>query len=475
MHKAYDMFLSSKVSAKSAAKFEKSERYRYKCLNCGEEVILAAVESLSVQPYFKHRKGNNNKQCEDYVKQDSDSLSVYARSGKSENEKIEFYFDNNTNMFCFGLKFSDDEISAHEQLATVFELRVAPQTRPFFSRQINSRNFISGIQTMVPLECFSPIYFSSNTLHRIERKYKVFNNTPTFFKMLGGVYGSKAKLVRSKVLYTNIPYFVVSQRDSQRYALLDGHLSEIAIIKSIEFETMNKRFLGKLITIISRTPQIVEQLSQWGYCLEESEDLMLLWPPSVFFDDIASVTEDAVYIYSTFDLQPRSNINVESLNILKVMERLTKVSIQYQVKIHEKNSELTVERRQILDNNVTLPVERKFLKTYDARDNNSFLFNHSGVSPLSKGVSVSMTPKTEVRHYKYGYLNEIIVSPEYVTPSGENLLQDVLMYYKRTESFDWGEYEFLDLSQVAFRYLEACEKWGVINAAAKRLIKEGRI
>ncbi|MBS3948195.1 MAG: hypothetical protein KGZ57_07865 [Dethiobacter sp.] len=480
MQKAYDTFLLSEVSAGLAAKAVSFEPYRYECAHCGEEVRLAAVDSTSMVPHFRHRSGNSDVECEYYLGQYG-SFSTDAHSRKSKNERAEFYFDSNTKMFYLGLRFSEDEISAYEQLSTIFELRVASQVQPFYTLRINGKNFSVDTQRLIPLNKFSYSYFLSNTLNGVKRKYKVFNNVShyaaTFFKMHVGDSGYRAKLVRSFVLYTNIPYFIAFQSQSQDWSLVDTRLpSEIKVENTFEFTTMGRKFLGKVLTITAKTAQIDSLLSSWGYQLEAAETLTLLWPPAILSEDISLINADAAYLYSTFELQPHGNINVHSEDITKIADRLTKVAVNPRIKVYKKNSELILETcEQESDEFIDIPVARIVERNYRVPDNASFMFNRSGVLPLSKGVTVQMTLDSVVRHYLNGYLDGIVAPSEQITMSGESLLRDALMHYKRTETLNWDDFKSLDLSQTAFQYIETCEKTGLINSAAKYFIEEGRI
>ena len=69
MRKAYDTFLQSEVSADLAATSGGLEPYRYECAHCGEEVRLAAAGSISMVAHFRHRSGNNDVGCENYLGQ----------------------------------------------------------------------------------------------------------------------------------------------------------------------------------------------------------------------------------------------------------------------------------------------------------------------------------------------------------------------------------------------------------------------
>jgi len=481
MRKAYDTFLLSEVSADLAAKVGSFEPYRYECAHCGEEVRLAAIGSISRASHFRHRSGNSDVECEYYLGQYG-AFSSDARSRKSKSDKGEFYFDSNTKMFYIGLGFSEDEIAAYEQLSTVFELRVKTQAQPIYSLHINRKNFTPDIQRIIPLDKFAYSYFLSNTLNGIKRKYEVFNNigniTATFFKMKVGDSSYRAKLVRSSVLYTNIPYLVVYQNSSQYWTPIDVYLpEEIRVESNFKFETMGKKFLGKVLNITSKTAQIDLLLSSWGYQLEVEETLTLLWPPAILLDDTAQIDADAAYLYSTFEIQAHGNINVHSEDIERISNGLSKVSVFTRTKVYKKNTELTIVKNEhIHDDYIVVPVARTIAKKYIVTDDNFYLFNcHSGVTSLSKGMVLQMTPESEVRHYRFGYLNEIISTKKHPTISGDSLLQDILMNYKRTEIFKWKDYESLYLSQVAFKYIETCEKHGQINSAVKYFIEEGLI
>jgi hypothetical protein len=478
MRKAYDTFLQSEVSADLAAQTGSSDPYRYECMLCGEGVRLAAVCSTNMVPHFRHRSGNSDIECKYYLGQ-CDTFSTDEHPRKSKDERAEFYFDSITKMFYLGLRFSENEIFTYEQLSAIFELRTTNQAEAFYSLRINRRNFDPDIQRMIPLEKFSHNYFLSNTLNSIKRKYNVFKNAeknvPTFFKMQAGDNDYKAKLVRSSVLYTNISYFVAYQ--SRKGAPVDTPLpKEMNIEKHFMFETMGRKFFGKILTITSKTVEIDSLLLSWEYQLEAAETLMLLWPPSFLSNGTALINVDNVYLFSTFELQAHGNINVHSGEIKRISDCVSKVVVNSKTKIYKKNAELILEKCECTSSAyIVIPVARNVAKTYAVPDDSTYLFNKSGVSHLSKGISVLLTPKSEIRHYIFGYLDGLVVPHEQLAPTGERLIQDILMHYKRFEAFLWDSYESLRLSQAALKYISTCKKTGRINPAVKRFIDEGQI
>ena len=88
MQKAFDTLLQTVVTAESAAINSDNETFRYECLHCGEEVFLAAQDSVYKATHFRHRSGNNDKDCDFYLSQFGTIQSSYNRRNKQE--RVEF-------------------------------------------------------------------------------------------------------------------------------------------------------------------------------------------------------------------------------------------------------------------------------------------------------------------------------------------------------------------------------------------------
>lgn len=477
MRKAYDTFLQSEVSAELAAKSGSLEPYRYECVHCGEEVRLAAVGSKWVVPHFRHRSGNNDVECEKYLGQYG-AINTDSCLRKSKNERSEFYFDNNTKMFYLGLRFSDSEITVYEQLTTCFELRSSVQEQAFFTLRINNKNFDPDAPRMIPIEKFSYNYFLSNTFNGVKRKYELFNrnssSAPTFFKIQGNDSNYKAKLIRSAVLYTNVPYFVAFQ--SQYSFPQDCYLpSDIKVDDTFQFETMGRKFLGKVLTIKDKTTHIDSLVTLWGYQLESSETLTLLWPPAAQINEVSTIDSNYAFLFSSFELEAHGNINVHSGDIKKIASGISKVSVNLRIKVYRKNAEIIIDKgKKYFSTFDVFPVTERYENTYTVPDGSTYyLFNRSGVTSLSKGQLVSLTPGSVIRHYRFGYLDSLVYSLQQDKLSGKQLLNDILAHYKRTECFSIDDFDSPELSEVAFQYIKKCIESGLINSAVKHFIKEG--
>ncbi|HPH11702.1 MAG TPA: hypothetical protein PKW59_12645 [Thermotogota bacterium] len=477
MQKAYDTFLQSVVEATYFSKNTSSDPYRFECICCGEEVFIAAADSKFKAVHFRHRSGNNDVECENYLHHYR-TTNVDPKSRKGKSERAEFFFEQSNKDFHIGLRFSSEEIAAYEQVNAKFELRSSPVEEAFISIPINKTNFAPDTTTQFPIRKSSPSYFLSNTHSGTKREYVLFKspNIPVFFKLQGNDSDYKAKLVRGGVLYTNVAYFVAIQN---RYPLPNdiSFPSEVHVDDSFSFKTMGRNFSGKVLTIKNKTSQLDALIMSWGYRLEASETLTLLWPPSALMEDLSIIYSDYVYLYSSFELRAHGNINVRPEDLYSIASGVTKVSIKLRTKVFKKNVEIIIDEGE---QNSSLFDEirstRKYVNTFTLQDDSTyFLFSSSGVKPLSKGQSISLTPRSEIRRYHFGYLVERINPIPQKKLSGELLLDDILAHCKRTEAFDSNVFNSHSLSDVATQYIKKCNVTGIINSTAKRYIEEDKL
>ena len=477
MRKAYDTFLQSEVSADLAAKSSGLEPYRYECAHCGEEVRLAAASSTSMVAHFRHLNGNNDVDCEKYLGQYG-AISIDSRSRKSRNERAEFYFDSGTKMFYLGLCFSENEINTYEEESARFELRTTAQEQPFSSLRINNINFLPDTPRMIPIDQFSYSYHLSNTLNNVKRRYDFLkkDGLPTFFKIQGNDDYYRARLIRSKILYTDVSYFVVIE-GQYSFSQSSCFLNNVEISDTCRFETMSRRVLGQVLTIKNKTADIDTLFASWGYQVETSETLTLLWPPSTQINEASAVYSENVFLFSSFSLEAHGNINVHSSDIQVLGSGVSKISVHSRVKVLRKNAEIIIDRDTKCPADYDpLPLRARQARVYAVSDDNTcFLFNRSGATLIGKGQLVSLTLGSFLKCYTSGYLHEVIYPTPQKELSGELLLNDLLAHYKRTEVFSLDSIVALGLSDTASRYIEKCIKTGVINSAAKWFIEEGRI
>lgn len=477
MEKAYDIFLQSEVSANLSARNGGLEQYRYECVHCGEEVYLAAAKSVNMVAHFRHRSGNNDVDCEKYLGQYGE-FSVDPRSRKSKNERVEFYFDSSTKTFFLGISFSDNEIATYDENSAEIEVKTSSYKQPFSTLRINNFNFAPDTPSMITIKQFSYSYYLSNTLNNISRRYNLFrnDNIPTFFKIQGSETEYRAKLVRSTSIYTDVLYFCVME-SQYKFLPVNYPTSDIEVLSTFHFETMGKKFIGYTLKIKNKTIDVESLFSSWGYQVEASEVLTLLWPPAIQVNESLTINSDNAFLYSSFNLQPHGNINVDSTDISIYRKGISRVLVNSKVKVFCKNAEILIERRKINStDNETLYVEEKCARDYKVMDDRTYYhFNRSGTTPIRKGQSVFLTPVSLIKRYNFGYLDGVIYPEQQNELSAEQLLHDLLIHYKRTEKFFLDSLVTIDLSDTASKYIEKCVETGIINSAAKRFIEEGQI
>ncbi|MEF2247313.1 hypothetical protein [Paenibacillus sp. IITD108] len=479
MRKVYDTILQTEVSAELAVRNGGFEPYRYECACCGEEVFVAAPYSTRMVAHFRHRSGNNDIECENYLGQ-LGVISTDSSSKRSSRVRAEFYYNNSSKTFSLGLRFSESEIKAYEQQYIDFEIRTTDSDAPFHVLKINSTNFTPDVPTMISLNHFSSSYYLSNTLNDAKRKYDLFNhdNAPIFLKIQGNNSDDsnfQAKLVRGIVLYTNTQYFVVFQRYSSERAILFP--SGIEVGGTSYFETMNRKFIGFLLSITNKTASIDNMINSWGYQLEASESLTLLWPPAQVIDDVSIIASEYAYIFSSFELQAHGNINVNSEEIVELSHGISRVSVKPKTKIFKKNAEIVINKVvPLVDTYIDITLSKRVKNSFTVPDEGFyFLFNHSGVSSLKNGQVVFLTPGSLIVQYEYNYPVSYIYPCSQRELSGDALLEDILAHYKRTEAFDSTKNSSLTLSKTASQYFEKCRIAGSINSIAKCFIEEGRL
>lgn len=477
MHKAFDTFLQTEVFANLVAYNGCTEAYRYECSCCGEEVYIAATFSTRMIAHFRHRISNNNIECENYLGRYG-VINENPKSKRKSHERVEFYYNSISRTFNLVLRFSKQEIQIYEQKLVEIEIRTNFKNPPFRSLKINRTNFSADASTQITLDKFSYSYYLSNTLDGIRREYVFFKpyNVPSFFKLLGQEEDFNARLVSGNVLYTNTPYFV---------AFLNKHTiplefqskNGIEIIDTSYLNTANQEFLGLIISITRKTQSIDQFLNSMGFQLESSETLMLLWPPTQLINEKCSIDSDFAYIYSSFELHAHGNTNLNSTEFLKISQGISRVTVNHTTKISNKNAQIIIDKitptSTVIDKSNPSVIYKRSFETPD--NGQYFVFNSSGVSKLSSGQVVYLTPSCRIVRYSASYPIEYIYLGQKNIMTYEMLFEDILSHYKRMESFDYSIHNTQVFSKTIEKYIEICRERKLINPIVKRLMDEGLI
>lgn len=475
MYKAYDTLLQTEVSADIAACDGSFEHYRYECAHCGEEVFVAASHSARISTHFRHRSGNSDVECEKYLGCYG-ILNIESNSRQSNRERIEFYYGNTNKTFSIGIRFSEKEILEYEKQDAKMEISTQSSEEPFYDLPITTQYFVPDVPTPISLNSFSFSYSISNTLDGLKRKYDFFKhgNTPIFFKIQGTDNNFRSKLVRGETLYTKVSYFIAFQNQYSTTSDIRLH-SEIQVSETFQFETMERKFFGKVLSIEKKTANIDELLKSWGYQLETSETLTLLWPPAPVIDDVSVIASNDVFVFTSFELQAHENINVHSRDVLRVNQGISRISVDSKIKIFKKNAEIVIKKADPYSEDYNINSQSESTaNVFSVPDGDSyFLFNRSGVIPLAHGQVVFMTPNNVIKRYASTYCIGHIYPQQQRDLAGEELLEDIRLHYKRTETFCLESFALIALSETASQYIDECKSSRIINSVAKQYILEG--
>jgi hypothetical protein len=479
VHKAFDTKLEVEVEATLVARNGGcNDQYRFECAYCGEEVDLAAAQSIYKTPHFRHHHGNNDTECENYLGQHKE-LSWNSSSKKSRRENVSIYYHNNNKLFTFGIRFSEAEIDEYERLSASIEIIASPKRQVFESRKINHLNFYDSAVAYLPISIYSEQYLVQTTDRRTPRAFPFLKTggIPTLFKIQGNDNNYKAKLVSEGMLYTNTRYLAILHSKSMPSSLPGDLPKAIQVERRFHFESMGREFVGAEIAIESKTISVEGLLRFWGYGLEASEKLTLLWPPAALCDEKYVVDSDAAVVYSTFELQAHGNVNVPSVCITRVEPRASIISIKPNTKIFRRNAEMVITPGGQIDDIKalqTMEVGAKQLAIPDDK-HQYFLFNDGGVMPLHSGQIVRLAKNSNIKCYKSTYVVCRYKLPPNPSPTGKQLLEDILRHSKREAVFDSSDFSGLNLSATAHNYLEECEARKTINAVARQWILGGAL
>lgn len=477
MYKAYDTILQSEVDAVLAAKIGDFEPYRYECACCGEEVHICATESSAQTVHFRHKNGNNKVECEKYLGNNV-ALSTVSRSHCSIREKVEIYYSNFTQTFSLGLKFSSNEIDEYEKKRMSLEIRTNDSTAPVQILSVTNINFAPDEFQMVPLIKFSDIYFISNTSTNFSKAYVFFEKDkknvilPSFFKIQGSGDDEnfKAKLVRSRRLFTNKNYLFVFPNPYYRFP----SLKEVEIKRAFVIETMERKFSAVILSFLDITLSLRNQLKLWNYNIEHSESYTLLWPPAPLIEDTFLVETNEVFSYSSFLLQAHGNVNLHSQEINRLSNGVTKLSINQTTKISQRNVDVTISIVEGYNDSITSLSKRDYMNCIFVVPNGGqyYLFNDFGVRSLISNETVFMTKDSEIKKYIGNYFVGRVNYCSKNELNSKELLLDILHHYKVEIPFEENYFNHVYRSGVVAQYIAFCKNKGLINAIVKQFIME---
>lgn len=481
MDKAFDSKLQDAVKATEVAKksVQSSEdRFRYQCLCCGENVYLVAADSSKRKPHFKHRMGNNDTICERYLGQPG-MIEQCTLLRKQKKEHIGFYFNEDRKTFEVGVIFFEEELSLMEKEQNSFSIAIDHYTEPFLEVPINRKNFISGNRNYFTITQFSTDYLVSYNNSGVD--YCIYEDVMKDSKKINifrvNEKDEHCKLHKTSLLYTDTKYIAISENEESVRKL--ASLPDMYMLNDVEtFETEGKVFWKIQFCLCKVNYSTCLFFQQYGYQIEKLETFRILWPFVYKKDSCFVCTEDAVYVYSSFELVPHGNINIDAAQICKVEENIFKIYINdNKVFICEKNISMNIQREKedgkeehLEEIEISNADKIRISDKYDC-----YLFDKYGCTKLATGTTVYLSSTDKIIGYKNGHVRIFIYSIPKKKIDTQQIINNALKYHPQSETFKSDEFMDVMGNESVIMYLESCYRSGKINTVLKYYIKEGLI
>lgn len=476
MNKAFDAIFQEEVDAAVVAKTSYracGDRFRYQCLCCGEEVYLAAADSTERSPHFRHRKGNNDTECERYLGQPG-AIESYVFIRRKNKERIGFCFNIERMTFEVCLYLTSDEMDAYAERQGMFCLYTTYYSQPFITIPISRSVIIPNTCNYYTVCEYSNDYYASFDCSTTKGIYsEVMKKNGKLNVYRANQRDEHYKQNTSDMLYTNTEYIAISESAENIKELLSLRSVEIKD-DDFSFITANKQFYAVRFEIKYTDYLSKLYFQKYDFQIETSETLDILWPPVFTRDATLVCSADNIYILSSFDLIPHGNIDAEGTEIENCQNGIHKLSVDNRIMIYEKNveTEIVKEKREI---NEKFPVPPMIIhkdKYIIPDDYDYFLFDKNGCTRLIEGSKVYLSKDDKIIGYQNGHIKAYILGSSEVMYTTKDILNDILKYHPQSEPFDMDEFMDIDADETILAYLEKCYRCGVINSVAKRYIME---
>lgn len=479
MDKAFDVVFQTQVDAEVLAKtsyFTLGDKFRYQCLCCGEEVYLAAADSTVKAPHFRHRRGNNDKDCERYLGQPG-AVEHYISLRKHNKEHIGFCFNIEHMTFEISVMYTAEEIDEYAMNRNCLSLYTKYNAQSFFSVPIDRSNFIPDTDNFFTLKEYANDYYVSIDAGNVKMVYADIIKKDcklNIYRIKQSNFHYKRNT--SDILYTNYTYLAICEN-------MDT-IREMTSLRSVEvnddifsFTTQGRQFYALKFTIRFEDYSSGIYFQKHGLRIENSETMDILWPPVFTRDSVSVCTTEKVYISSSFELIPHGNIEANSIDKQTLCDGVCEVTFKDLLIICEKNVECRiVKEKSVINKNICEKPQITYTNKYIVPDiYDYYMFDKNGCSKLTIGSKVYLSSTDRIIGYKNGHVKNIVLAALGEKLNKKLLINDIIKYHPQSERFEPDDFMDVEADETILSYIESCYRNGQINTVIKQYIKEGLI
>lgn len=498
MDKAYDKWTKREVFAKDLTIRDK-DMYRFRCLACDEYLTLSAVDSKKQISHFRHRYGNNDKDCEYYINHIMNSKDKkYYLSDSENNKKTDIFFNNKKNIFEFGLFFYYEDIEELYNNDSIITIEQG-SGKLFNKVPITKISLISNSFTYFELEDpFKNLkIFIDDKLTNIVKSIQ--NNNILFFKLKSNNHFKL--LSNTDNLYIDTEYIVMS-KIFNKIRKLSSLISNESDLKINQIQTSDDTFFWTNLTFGTKNSNIDIFLNSNGYNLQKSESIEIIWPPLYESNEGLVSMFDSLFLNSTFELEKDRNINTSFEIIKSFKKEIYKLEFTDPLLIGKDNIDLKIFKDKFDDQKDKFDDQKdntKNFKSQQARsckvlesnsvfkdstdkygnlllgDYDYYLLNHSGIRRLYPGEIVRLQKNEKILGYEKRFKRKEILPILKKELSMEDKILDAIRFYPKLEVYKNNEFEDYSSNEFLKEYLKSCQEKGQINSVVKTYLEKGSL
>lgn len=479
MEKAYDRREKAVIDAVDAAKDSlgiSTNSFRYLCLHCEEEVYLAAVGSRKQRPHFRHRRGNNDTECEAFLGNlDIEHIGKLAAKIKAKGcWSMKLYFNAVNKCFEIGIKVPG-ELLGKVVTDTIW---VKADSKALFEIDLKEYSLLPDVRHFFILSEYAKSYrlFVEDTELALVNGIKAFGSIAMFKIKEHDVHATRSD---DNVIYTNTMYIAVSEDESFIKSVLS--IREFLYLEeSFSFNTMGRKYYAVSFSIDSINDKIKSLFTRIGVIIRSIDYFEVLWPPMVCKEDNMICGAQKIFASANFRLLKFDNIKSDKGLTVKKENGCYEICGIDELTVNvNSNQNVYVLGTEVRQSEEYIKPITEYLNKWTVdldEDSDCFMFDGCGCTRLYPGTKQFLLSDSRIVVYKNRHIKKEILPVDKKLISKAELIRDIEMYHPQMENFSPEDFLDIELNDnVVIDYIEKCYMTGKVNSVVKALIKEGKL